>query len=69
VTTEPTIAAAELAGLYGVTPAAVRRLAAAGCLPGRKVDGRWRFVLAEVEQYVGRVSHSPARQPRRPEGG
>jgi len=45
---------AEVASALGLDLRAVERLAEAGDLPGRKVDGVWRFRSAEVADWAGR---------------
>jgi len=45
---------ADVAAALGLDPRAVERLAEAGDLPGRKVDGNWRFRSAEVADWAGR---------------
>jgi excisionase family DNA binding protein len=42
----------ELASILGIAQITVQRLAARGDLPGRKVAGRWRFNLKEVETHL-----------------
>lgn len=45
---------AEVASALGLDLRAVERLVEAGDLPGRKVDGVWRFRSAEVADWAGR---------------
>ncbi|MCO6436725.1 MAG: PTS sugar transporter subunit IIA [Phycisphaerae bacterium] len=45
---------ADVASALGLDLRAVERLAEAGDLPGRKVDGTWRFRSAEVAEWAGR---------------
>jgi len=43
-----------VAELLGVLPDAVAQLAASGELPGRLIDGQWRFARAAVLAWLGR---------------
>jgi mannitol/fructose-specific phosphotransferase system IIA component (Ntr-type) len=45
---------ADVASALGLDLRAVERLAEAGDLPGRKIDGVWRFRSAEVADWAGR---------------
>lgn len=45
---------AEIASALGLDMRTVERLAEAGDLPGRKVDGMWRFRSAEVVDWAGK---------------
>ena len=49
----------ELARVLGVAQITIQRLAARRDLPGRKVAGRWRFDLAEVEEALQRQAAQP----------
>jgi len=44
----------ELASILGIAQITVQRLAARGELPARKVAGKWRFSLSEVEAHLSR---------------
>lgn len=51
--TEKLIGSRVLAKHLGVTQLTVQRLAARGELPSRKVGGRYRFRVSEVERWLG----------------
>lgn len=46
----------QTAGLLQVEPDAVRQLAAAGELPGREIDGEWRFARNAILRWLGHMS-------------
>ncbi|HEY7621537.1 MAG TPA: helix-turn-helix domain-containing protein [Solirubrobacteraceae bacterium] len=48
----------EVAELLQAEPDAVRELAEAGSLPGRKIGGEWRFLRRAVLAWLGGAEHA-----------
>ncbi len=44
-----------VAELLNVSPSTALEMAKRGEIPGRKVGGRWKFVIAEVDAHIARL--------------
>jgi len=52
---EDMVVAAEIARHYSISPGAVIKLAMRGAIPGRQIDGRWKFYPSRVIDAMERV--------------
>ncbi len=52
----------EAARFLRVSKAAVQELAVAGNLPGRQVNGQWRFLKAAIEEWLRARDQMPSKE-------
>ena len=62
------LTADDVAAMLNFTADTIRRLAAAGQMPARKIAGRWRFEADQVRAYVRGEWHSTSELPAGPGG-